>query len=167
MANNFLEQLVAEWYEYQGYFVRRNVLVGKRAKGGYDCELDVVGLNPCTSHLIHIEPSMDCHNWEKRERRFKKKFDAGQEHIPSLFDGFRVPKDIEQIALLVYGSNVNHKMVGGGRVQTIRELIEEIAMALASKKLAKDAIPEHMSILRTFQFATEYRTAMLKAWGVG
>ena len=28
MAHNFLEQLVAEWYEYQGYFVRRNVMVG-------------------------------------------------------------------------------------------------------------------------------------------
>ena len=31
MANNFLEQLVTEWYEYRGYFVRRNVPVGKRS----------------------------------------------------------------------------------------------------------------------------------------
>ena len=29
---NFLEELVAEWYEYQGYFVRRNVLVGPSEK---------------------------------------------------------------------------------------------------------------------------------------
>ncbi len=36
---NFLEQLVAEWYEHQGYFVRRNVQVGKRTKGGYEGEL--------------------------------------------------------------------------------------------------------------------------------
>ena len=46
MAANYLEQLVAEWLEYQGYFVRRNVLVGKRAAGGYECELDVVAFNP-------------------------------------------------------------------------------------------------------------------------
>ncbi len=77
MANNYLEQLVAEWYEYQGYFVRRNVLVGKRAKGGYKCELDVVGLHPSKQHLVHIEPSMDCHKWEKREQRFAKKFKIG------------------------------------------------------------------------------------------
>ncbi len=32
MANNHLEQLVSEWYEYQGYFIRRNVKVGKRSK---------------------------------------------------------------------------------------------------------------------------------------
>jgi hypothetical protein len=33
MAADFLEQLVAERHEYNGDFVRRNVLVGKRAKG--------------------------------------------------------------------------------------------------------------------------------------
>jgi pimeloyl-ACP methyl ester carboxylesterase len=31
---NFLEEMVAESYDYQGYFVRRNVLVGPRKKGG-------------------------------------------------------------------------------------------------------------------------------------
>ena len=29
---NFLEQMVAEWYEFRGYFVRRNVRVGPRPK---------------------------------------------------------------------------------------------------------------------------------------
>lgn len=43
---NFLEQLVAEWYEYRGYFVRRNVLVGRRSQGGQDGELDIVAFNP-------------------------------------------------------------------------------------------------------------------------
>jgi len=82
MANNFLEQLVAEWYEYRGYFVRRNVPVGRRARGGYEAELDVVAFNPGTRHLVHLEPSMDAESWETRERRFRRKFDAGREHIP-------------------------------------------------------------------------------------
>src|SRR5690349_2182454 len=43
---NFLEQLVAEWYEFQGYFVRRNVRVGPRAGGGHAGELDVVAFHP-------------------------------------------------------------------------------------------------------------------------
>ena len=38
IATNYLERLLAEWYEYKGYFVRRNVMVGKRAKGGHECE---------------------------------------------------------------------------------------------------------------------------------
>jgi hypothetical protein len=59
MAVNYLEQLLAEWYEFPGYFLRRNVLVGKRKKGGYDCELDIVGFDPVKRRLLHVEPSMD------------------------------------------------------------------------------------------------------------
>jgi len=84
---NFLEQLVAEWYEYQHYFVRRNVRVGRRSMGGYESELDVVAFSPEKKHLVHIEPSMDSDSWEKREKRFAAKFAAGRSHIPSLFKG--------------------------------------------------------------------------------
>ena len=31
---NVMEELVAEWYEYQGYCVRKNVPFGKGPKGG-------------------------------------------------------------------------------------------------------------------------------------
>ena len=83
---NFLEQLAAEWYEFNGYFVRRNVLVGRRERGGYECELDVVAFNPKERRLIQVEPSMDAHSWKKRESRFQKKFAAGRKHIPTLFE---------------------------------------------------------------------------------
>jgi hypothetical protein len=46
MANNFLEELVAEWYEFKGYFVRRSIRVGRRNGGGHEGELDVVGFQP-------------------------------------------------------------------------------------------------------------------------
>ena len=69
MPGNYLEQLVAEWYEYQGYFVRRNVLVGKRAKGGYAGELDVIAFSPTLNHLVHVEPSMDADSRAWREER--------------------------------------------------------------------------------------------------
>ena len=87
---NFLEQLVAEWHELQGYFVRRNVRVGQLAGGGFGGELDVVALHPGKKRLLHIEPSMDAHSWEQREERFRKKFEIGKIHIPMLFAGFPV-----------------------------------------------------------------------------
>ncbi len=43
---NFLEQLVAEWYAYKGYFVRTNIKFGKRIRGGYEGEMDVVAFDP-------------------------------------------------------------------------------------------------------------------------
>lgn len=152
---NHLEQLVAEWFEYCGYFVRRNVMVGRRAKGGYDCELDVVAFNPEHPHLVHIEPSMDAHSWEKRRLRYTKKFKIGREHIPPLFSGMDVPKEIDQVALLGFGSNANVKELGGGRVATVAELLSEITSDLKDKRVSKAAVPEQFPLLRTIQYCCE------------
>ena len=118
---NHLEQLVAEWHEYRGCFVRRNIQVGP-LNGGYECELDVVAFHPGQQHLVHIEPSMDAHSWARSELRYSKKFKAGRQYIPALFEGVSLPQEIEQIALLGFASNVNVKTLAGGRVMTTSEL---------------------------------------------
>ena len=159
---NHLEQLVSEWYEYNGYFVRRNVLVGKRAKGGYDCELDVVAFNTQTKHLVHLEPSLDADSWERREERFAKKFDAGRRHIPELFSGIDIPDVIDQYALFLFASKVNHEEVGGGRVALVAELYQEIVRGLRGRKVAKDAVPEQFPLLRTVQQCLEFEQALFR-----
>ncbi len=164
MANNYLEQLVAEWYEYQGYFVRRNVLVGKRSKGGYECELDVVALHPSQQHLVHIEPSMDANSWAERERRYKKKFVAGRKYIPQIFAGMPKPQDIDQIALLVFASKKNRQTLGGGTILLANELIETIFSSLTGQRIESKAIPEHLAILRTFQFVDQYKDTVNRIW---
>ena len=154
--NNFLEQLVAEWYEFRGYFVRRNVRAGLRRAGGYECELDVVAFNPERKHLVHIEPSMDADSWNKRESRYLKKFEAGKKHIPSLFSGLVLPSEIEQIALFVFGSSKGRSMIGGGKVVMISDLMEEIRQEMKTRRIASAAVPEQFPILRALQFAANY-----------
>ena len=56
---NYLEQLVGEWYEFLGYFIRRNTRVGIRPNGGYKNELDVLAFHAKQRELIHIETSWD------------------------------------------------------------------------------------------------------------
>jgi hypothetical protein len=163
MAANFLEQLIAEWYEYNHYFVRRNILVGRLPKGGFECELDVVAYNPVKPHLVHIEPSMDADSWAIREKRYKKKFDAGRKYIPEFFEGLQLPNDIEQVAVLVFASKTNHSTLGGGKLVLIDELLNEIFHEFKNKHLASDAIPEHLTIMRSFQFVAEYKQVILKA----
>lgn len=157
MANNFLEQLVAEWYEFQGYFIRRNVWVGKRAKGGYECELDIVGFHPSKKHLVQIEPSMDAASWAERERRYAKKFKAGKKYIPGLFEGLDLPTEIDQIAVLVFASKKNRETLAGGKIVLISELLQEIFRELRSSSIESSAIPEQLPILRTLQFVAQYR----------
>jgi hypothetical protein len=165
MAGNFLEQLVAEWYEYQGYFIRRNVQVAKRKKGGYDTELDIVAFNPATEHLIHIEPSMDADSWDRREERFRKKFELGRKHIPELFQGIKIPKEIEQIALLEFASTQNHQTIGGGKIVLVSNLLQNIFTSLRDTHIAKNAIPEHLPILRGYQFISTHWADVYKIMG--
>ena len=163
MAVNFLEQLVSEWYEYQGYFVRRNVRVGKRQRGGYECELDVVAFHPGTKRLVHVEPSTDGASWEVRERKYKKKFDAGRKYIPNMFPGLLVSSSVlEQIALLVFTSKAKEKLLGGGRAIHVSVLLEEIISHFASFSMTRVQVPEQFPILRTLQFVSEYRKLLFK-----
>ena len=150
MANH-LEQLVAEWLEFKGYFVHRNV----KPHGGHEGELDIVAYHPLDNHLIQIEPSIDAHTWQKREERFKKKFDAGQKYIiPQILPWLPHNKTFEQWAVL-WGSNRNHETVGGGKVVPIWELYRIIAEDIA--KVEKSlAIPEQLPLLRTMQFTLRW-----------
>lgn len=159
---NHLEQLVGEWYEYSGYFVRRNIFVGKRPKGGYECELDVVAFQPNSGHLIQIEPSLDAHSWTKREERFKKKFEAGRKYIPELFAGIDLPQEIEQIALFVFASTSSVKELAGGRVAIASEFYGEIVRDLRGKRVAKEAVPEQFPLLRTIQYCLEYESDLFE-----
>lgn len=156
MAGNHLESLVAEWYEFNGYFVRRNVKVGRRAKGGYECELDVVAFSPERKALVHVAPSLDADTWQERERRYRKKFEAGRRYIPDLFPGIPIPEHIEQIALFVYGGTDVSRELAGGHVVFIREFLAEVRQALAGRSVSNAAVAEGFPLLRTLQFACEY-----------
>jgi hypothetical protein len=154
--SNFLEQLVAEWYEFQGYFVRRNVLVGKRGGGGYEGELDVVAFEPKKGRLVHIEASMDCDPWSTREKRFTRKFSTGEKYIPTLFKGFNLPSKPDQIALLMYAPSKGRETLGGGKLQTVNAFMNEIKNGIQGRQIRNQAVPEQFVALRALQFASNY-----------
>ncbi|MFT3735111.1 MAG: hypothetical protein QM776_08810 [Rhodocyclaceae bacterium] len=155
---NFLEQLTFEWYEYQGYFVRRNTLVGARDKGGYECELDIVAFHPTTMHIVHVEPSMDAHSWSERERRYLKKFEAGRKFIPSMIPGFKRGMGIDQIALFGLLKVSPRTQLAGGRVMTVSEFLHPVVQELRTQRVASSAVPEQYPLLRMVQFMCEYST---------
>ncbi len=147
---NHLEQLIAEWLEFTGYLVKRNINVCKLTRGGFEGELDIVAYNPETNHLLHVEPSGDALSWKDRNVMFSRKFKIGKKYIIS--DVFRwLPKSttIEHWAV-VWGSDKTHKKVGGGKVMPIKKIYNLIANDL-SKLSDYTIIPEQQFLLRTMQ----------------
>ncbi len=164
MASNYLEQLVSEWYEHQGYFLRRNVRVGPRPEGGHEGELDIVAYRPNPFHVIHIETSMDTDSWKNREPRFAKKFQIGRKYVPSLFQGLPMPANIDQLAVFGIASTHSHSTIGGAPVTTLELLLQQIVAAFPTDSWLKRAVPESLPILRTLQVVSHFRKEITKAF---
>ena len=151
---NHLEQLVAEWLQYNGYFVRVAVQVGARPMGGFEGELDVVGVNLVRKHLIHVECSLDAESWQKRQQKFTGKFERGRRFIKDVFKGLPVPEVPDQVLVLQFASG-NVREVGGGRLIIVRELIHEIYDGLKGTSPVSGAVSSNLPLLRTLQLAAD------------
>ena len=147
-----LEDLLCEYYEWQGYIVRRNVKVGRLQHGGWEGELDIIAYHPKTSDLLHLEPSLDAHPWAKREARFTKKFRAGRKYIfREVLPWLDPATPLAQVAVLATGPGARTKLAGGS-VRSIDAVTSEIRAKVAAEgKMASRAISEQFPLLRTIQ----------------
>src|SRR5574341_168573 len=146
---NHLENIIAEFYDWKGFLVKRNVKVGRRAKGGWEMELDVVVFHPHTNQLIHLEPSLDADSQDKRELRFEKKFRLGKKYIFSeVFTWLDPSTLLEQIAIAINHPKDRDKLAGA-RLMSVDEFMAEIRTeVLKCGIVAQNAIPEQYLLLR-------------------
>ena len=163
VSANYLEQLAAEWFEYRGYFVRRHVLVGPRDGGGFEAELTVVAIHLRDGEVVQVEPSMDAHSWEKREKRYTARFDAGRRFIPDLVGQAGSACELKQIALIGLGSSTNHPTLGGADVLSLADFLVEILGQLRGGTQGSTPVPQQYPILRTLQFVAENHRAVVPA----
>lgn len=151
MANH-LETLIAQFYDWKGWVVRKNVKVGRRERGGYAGELDVVVYDPTTGKVIHYEPSTDATTWEKRAAKYARKFKMGRDYIakdamPWLKPGF----ELEQIAVF-FQVPEHRREFQGAKAISIDELVRMIRDEIQKRgRVGKNAIPEQYDLLRTIQ----------------
>jgi len=155
---NHLETLTAEWLSYNGYFTRTAVKVGKRDKGGWDGELDVIGFHPDPDrrHFLHIECSTDAWTWAKREETFQRKFRIGRKHALEYFQGMASPDELKNVDQVVVhgfaGATDKHRKLGGGRLVRVQELVAEIMNGIPPQ-LSISAVPENYPLMRTLQLS--------------
>lgn len=156
----YLEQLATEWYEYQGYFVHRDLWVGVASDGSYECQLDVVAFHPIRRHLVHIEPSLDLLSWKDREQHFQLKFDAGKRYLHRMF-GAEPHVHIQQIALIGSADGEPRHSIAGGKIVRLPDLLADILQALASFDIAESLVPDQWPLIRTLQFVAAYRDRLV------
>lgn len=154
---NFLEQVAAEWYAIQDYFVRTNVKANRRPNGGWNNELDVLAYNPKRKELVHVETSWDAFNWDNRRERFTtKKFVFSYEQYTQLIGDH--PKVVLKRAVVgtTRGSAPEPVWNGDIEVITVPNFIQEVSAGIADRNPMKDIIPETYPCLRAMQFILAY-----------
>ncbi|MBI2314153.1 MAG: hypothetical protein HYU77_16810 [Betaproteobacteria bacterium] len=151
MANH-LETLIAQYYDWKGWVVRKNVKVGRRERGGYAGELDVVVYDPATGKVIHYEPSTDATTWEKRAAKYERKFKMGREYIyKEVLPWLKPDCELEQIAVF-FRVPQHRRVFQGAKVISIDELVKMIRDDIQKRgRVGKNAIPEQYDLLRTIQ----------------
>ena len=155
----YLERLLREWYEYQGYFVRQDVWVGLQADGSYECDLAVVAFHPTRRHVVQVEPTFDLLSWQEREQHFQTKFDAGRRYLHRLF-GAEAHLHIEHLALVVSSERTHAHTIGGGRILLLRDFLADVLQHLCRLDMAATVVPEQWALIRTLQFVAEYRAPL-------
>lgn len=153
---NFLEELVAEWYEYSGYFVRRNLKFGKLTKGGYTGEIDIAAFDPAERTLVHIEVSSDTYSWKKRTQRFRKKFADAAKHYDEVLPFEKT--GVQKKAIVGFAKQPRSKPDFGKDVEivSVRDFVDQVSKHLKSKDVDRDVVPEGFPLLRAMQFALHY-----------
>jgi hypothetical protein len=149
-----LESLIAEYLEWQGYLIRRNLKVGRRAKGGWEMELDVVGYHPKLNKITHYEPSIDALGWRAREARYEKKFQKAQQYMfTEVFPWLDESTEVEHIAVF-YDHPKGRDTIAGGKLISIDELVAEIRKQVTKcGPMISNAIPQQFPLLRTIQMS--------------
>jgi hypothetical protein len=149
-----LESLIAEYLEWHGFLIRRNIKVGRRDKGGWAMELDVVGYHPEQNRIVHYEPSIDALTWANREPRYAKRFALGRKYMfIEVFKWLPNKTRIEQIAVF-YNHPKGRDTIAGATIMSIDELMAEIISKVSMcGPVIKNAISEQYPLLRTIQMS--------------
>lgn len=149
-----LENLVAEFLDWEGFLLKKNIKVGRRSRGGWEMELDVVGYHPDQKRLVHYEPSIDADSWAKRQDRYAKKFQAGRKYIfEHIFPWLENEIELEQYAIFTSHPK-DRDEIAGGRVISIDEFVKIVRDEVIKEGImGKNAIPEQYPLLRTIQLS--------------
>ncbi len=145
---NHLEEIVREYYEYNGYFVKTNIKFKKLVTGGYKGEADVIAYNPKEEKLIHIECSQAAISNQKLESQALKKFPDYLDYKNELKLEIK-----EKYKIFIVGQSDTSKqelMPKGVQHKSVKQFMKEVYDSIIEDFMHK-AVPEVYPLLRAIQ----------------
>lgn len=151
----WLEQLVREFYEVQGYWVRTNVRFEPTGHGGYAGEADILAWDSESSVLLHVETTLATTAWSDRSKRIEKQFTKAAQHYEEMFP---LPRGriirVEKVAILRISRNSKGMKQGipGAKLVPLGEFMCQVADLVTARFRGNRSPPEQYPLLRTIYF---------------
>ncbi len=100
----------------------------------------------------------------RKKNRYEKIL-AGKKYAKGHFKSFAISEEMNVDRIAVFGNikKKRHEVLAGGVVKTAVELLADIFSGIKDRKLMQSTIPEHLTILRSFQFVYEYKEDVIGA----
>ena len=153
---NFVEELVAEWLQYEGWLVSRNVRYGekpKRSAGGYKGECDILAFHPKRREYLHVECSQASLSRPKLAKKFLDQFKKAKKWYPKLMPG----SNGKVGRLAVGGWSKEPAPIGEGiEIKTIPQFVGDLCQKLEPPVPFTKILPQKFPLLRMIQCVLAY-----------
>ena len=149
---NFVEELVAEWLQKNGWLVSKNVRYGPRREGGFEGECDLLAFHPKRGEYLHVECSQ-AGGARALAERFLEQFKKAKKWYPELMPGSNGKVD----RLAVGGWGLEPAAIGESiQIKTIRQFVADLCRELEPPVPFGKIVPEKFPLLRAIQLAVAY-----------
>lgn len=147
-----LVDLVAEYYSWQGYFVKKRVCVGRTVASFHALTLDVIAFAPDKNRAIHVEASIDSSTWADREEKFQQKIQGAKTYFAETpYKWLHPDIELEHVAIFVNRPKRMPKLLNA-TLYSIDEFMAEIRRdVLNAGYVSRGAIPSVYPMMRTIQ----------------
>ena len=150
---NFLEELVAEWLQQNGWLVSKNVRYGPRPEGGYVGEADLIAFHPDGGEYLHVETSQAAPSKAKLAKKFRDQFRKAKRFYPEMLSGIS-----GEVFKLAIGGWTKEPADPGESIEamTIPQFVERVSNELLSEEVWTRVTPERFALLRAMELALRY-----------
>lgn len=150
----WLEQLVQEYYDIQGYWVRTNVNYGPGRRGGYSGDADVLAFEPHNRVLVHLEVSMGAEKWEEKKATVTKKFKKAKDHYEAMCPHPFVRT--EKVAITGWSSSPAPITIPGVDIWTLGQFMHKVVELVTNRFRGSKLPPEQYPLLRAVSFTCKF-----------
>ncbi|TXT60981.1 MAG: hypothetical protein BAJALOKI2v1_60002 [Promethearchaeota archaeon] len=143
MKNSFLRDIAKQWYQYEGYEIKKTTETG------------IIAYNPKDKVAVHIETGLKVDYFEEHGKEHKNRFNKAKDFYKAEL-GLK-PSSIKKRSIIEYASQPRTDSIqafeteSGSEFVHIKDFLVEIQDEIKGMDPSNNVIPYKYPILRFFQ----------------